>query len=143
MPMAKRITAIFNDFSSAENATYQVGKEGLPVKDLSIYHKSMDTEEHNYDTEYIAGFGATDSMMLGYSTSQLPGTGFVPAYGIMLGDIGTTRLGNTSISEELLDRYAAEVNEGCVIWTVKVDDDTSQVICDILDRCGAIRIDRD
>ncbi len=141
--MAKRLIAIFNDFSAAENATYQVGKERLHVKDLSIYHKNMDTEEYNFDTEYIAGFGATDAMPLSYAASQMPGLGFVPAYGIMMGDLGTTRLGNTSVSEELLERYATEINEGCVIWTIKTDEDNSQILCEILDRCGAIRIEWD
>lgn len=132
----KKVLAIFNDFAAAENASYQVGKRHIDVSDMAFYQKEL------YENEVEDDLLTEDkySLIVGYNNNmQMTEETTMSIAGLkVLPDCYAT---NTK-ERRLINKYSTEVAEGQIIWTVKVNSGNTNQVCDILDHCGAVLIEK-
>jgi len=132
----KKIVAIFNDFAAAENASYQIGKNHVDVSDMAFYQKELYENELDADIQDNGDYDK-HSLIIGYNNIQTAEGTSLPYTGLKV--FPDFYAGNLK-EGKLIDKYSTEVAEGQIVWTVKVDNNKTNQVCDILDHCGAVSI---
>ncbi|NLY42810.1 MAG: hypothetical protein GX066_02335 [Clostridiaceae bacterium] len=163
--MRKTIVAIFDSYTSAEDAARQIKENGLRTDDISIVAKDNQTntgkETNTFTNENqrvndnvsdgtVTGgvLGGVAGLLLGMGTMVIPGLGAIAAAGPIAGLLSGAITGgivgglvDLGIPEEAGRKYEEEVRQGRILWSMRTDDKNVDKVSDILNRCGAKSVD--
>lgn len=163
--MAKTIIAMYDDFSTAQDALEDLIEAGFNRSDISIVANNasgeyvtttdMDTEEDAVTAGEGAGFGAVVGGLIGLGAMLIPGIGPVIAAGPLAALLGagvgaaagaatggiTAALVKTGVSEDEAGYYAEGIRRGGALISVSVPDEQADRASEILDRHNPADID--
>jgi uncharacterized membrane protein len=160
----KTIVGVFSSVQDAQDAVRDLETEGISRSDISIVanknaagYDTMDTSDKASDVVADAGIGAAIGgvgglllsaagaitipvigpiLAAGPIAAALTGAGIGAAAGGLIG-----ALTESGVPEEEAKYYAEGIRRGDVLVTVKTHGRSTDRVCDVLDRHGAIDVD--
>ncbi len=124
-----------------------------PISETSTEEPSVTGHAIGHDAVVGAEWGAGIGFIVGLTSLAIPGLGWIAGAGWLMGTLlgaGTGAvigglvgaLTHVGVPEEDAHRYTAAVRHGSVLLAVRASDEKAQQVADILDREGAINIDK-
>lgn len=155
--MNRTLVGIFDNYSSAENATHKIKDTGLTTNDISIVTKETQTDtsvqagaiNDNISDGVVTGtvLGGVAGVLLGIGTVVMPGLGVIAAAGPIVGLLSGAVTGGVvgglidlGIPEDDSQTYENEIKGGKTLLTMKCSEDDIDKISTILRTCGASKV---
>lgn len=162
--MAKTVTALFENYTEANNAVHDLVNQGFERDDIGIMaHESLtdyDTRVHDDDASGAltgagvgAAVGGVGGLVLGLTALAIPGVGPVIAAGPLVAALAGAGIGaaagsligaltDLGVPEEEAHYYAEGVRRGNVLVTVQTTDALAERAVSILSRHHPMDLDR-
>ncbi|OPZ91715.1 MAG: Heat induced stress protein YflT [Firmicutes bacterium ADurb.Bin419] len=169
--MSKTVVAIFDNYSSAENAARQIKDQGLRTDDISIIAKDENSQGDTATTGKNTGFsmgtsprgvndnisdgvmtggilGGLAGLLIGAGSMVIPGLGIIAAAGPITGLLSGAVTGgivgglvDLGIPENKSRQYETDIKAGKILFSMKTDEDKVNPIGSILRNNGAVSVD--
>ncbi len=169
--MSRTVVAIFDNYSSAENAARQIKDQGLRTDDISIIAKDENNKGDNETTGTNHGLsmgtsprgvndnisdgvmtggilGGLAGLLIGAGSMVIPGLGIIAAAGPITGLLSGAVTGgivgglvDLGIPENKSRQYETDIKAGKILFSMKTDDDKVNPIGSILRDNGAVSVD--
>ena len=167
--MAKTVVGTFNTYAEAQQVVRELENNGVPRNDISLVANDATSEHASTgtagDTTHPAGsragvgavtggaIGGAAGLIAGLAGLAIPGIGPIIAAGPIAAALAGAGVGavaggliggltSMGVPEEHAGYYAEAVRRGGALVTVRADESEAERIADIMNRCGAVDIDR-
>lgn len=167
--MAKTVVGSFNSYAEAQKVVQELADNGIARNDISVvandatgeYSKSGVPQNAAHDTGSRAGTGAVAGgaiggaagLIAGLAGLAIPGIGPIIAAGPIAAALAGAGVGavaggliggltSIGVPEEQAGYYAEAVRRGGALVTVRADEDDADRVAEIMNRYGAVDIDR-
>ena len=166
--MSKTIVGIFDDYSSAEKAAFEIKQNGFKTNDISILAKDSDhfdnSTTNSADTSFtntsqindnisdgvVTGtvLGGLAGLLIGVGTVAIPGLGIIAAAGPIVGLLSGAVTGGVvgglvdlGVPEDDSIQYESDIKKGKILLSMYCSNENISKVTDILKNCGATKVE--
>jgi uncharacterized membrane protein len=154
----KTVAGLFDTHHDAEQAVNALQNMGIKKEQISVLARETVLRERTTDpaaaaTGALGGgtLGGLAGLLLGMTTTVIPGIGPVITAGTLATTLGTTGLGavaggilgamtSAGIPDEYAHVYAESVRRGGIVLTIEVEDEQVSSALEALERANAVNI---